>query len=187
MAEADEKRLNKVLFRILLVLGLVIVGLGAGIIIIYAQRKNDAMIPEEEWATVLGECIYNFDTTEVDCASFKSDLKKIIDNPSNEDIKVTAGISLSTLCVKDDINSAINLLEDIYSDNLSDQNKYRVLKVLAAYYKDNNKLEYAKKIREIIKLPDSMRLEYEDWELVKAELVSELELIEQAEVDNETE
>ena len=123
----------------------------------------------------------------MDCSSFQNELKTIIETSDNEDEVTMAGIDLSALYANNDINSAIDVLEIVFRDNLSDQNKYRILKTLLTYYKENgNEDEYIDKLREIVSLPDSMEVEREDWKMVKKMFIYELEEIEDGGVDDES-
>ena len=185
MVEAGGKHSNKILIGVLLFFVFIAVGLTVGIIVVNVKKEDGAMVPGEEWAAALGECLYDFNTTATDCSSFENGLKKTIDVSDDEYTRVTAGISLATLYAKDDINVATNLLEEMYDDDLSDESKYRILKTLISYYKDsNNELKYVEKLQEIVELPDSMELKYEDWKMIKAMFISELEAIENVEIDD---
>ena len=187
MTEEGGKRSgNGMLVGILSFLVLVIVGLVVGIVVVNMREKNEVMPPEEEWATVMSKCMFDFNTEEVDCMSFKNGLEKIINTSDEEDMRVKAGVSLSSIYEKDDINSAIDLLEGLFDDDLSDQNKYCILKTLLSYYGESgDKLKYVEKLQKIIELPDSMSLEFEDWETVKKMFIRELETINNQEGDNE--
>ena len=185
--EGGKRSGNGMLVGILSFLVFVIVGLVVGIIIVRMRGKDNAMIPQEDWGTVIGECLLESDTAMVECSVFQSDLKSIIDDSDDEDTRVVAGIGLAALYAKEDIGAAIDLLEDMYNGELSDQNKYRILKALMAYYEDSgDEVGYVEKLREIVKLPDSMEIEYEDWKMVKTTLLFKLEAIENPEVNNAT-
>ncbi|MBQ6461066.1 hypothetical protein IJJ36_01375 [Candidatus Saccharibacteria bacterium] len=185
MVEAGERRLNKVLVVLLSILVLVVLGLAIWILVVKIQGEDKVVIPKEDWGTVVGECMFDFNTTAVDCSSFQNELKSIVETSGDENEVVMAGIDLSALYAESDVNAAIDLLEGIFNDNMSDQNKYYVLKTLLVYYEKNgDENKYVEKLREIVGLPDSMKLEREDWGMAKRMFVYELEEIENGEVDN---
>ena len=148
-----------------------------------ANSNDQATTPELESLSKKTECYIN-NTCEVDYVDIKESLKTYIaeSKTNNFEIALTASNYLSLLYEnKGKLNDAIITLENIYEDekfsSVTPEKKYPLLSNLYRYYKNDNNREKQLQVLEEILSFEKLDLDYESWEIVKIDYITEYEEI----------
>ena len=160
------------LYILLGILCVAIIGLGVGIYFVVVNNVQvDNEIIEELGGNI---AICTIDSSSEGCDDIVKVLEEI-SNSDSEDEYIQANILKAGIIGDENEDSATEILNSLLEENISDKNRYNVLRALLRIYKNNNDKENCiKTMRLLIELPDSMKLELEDWALAKQALIMQL-------------
>ena len=165
---------NKKSGLIVLLVILVVVILGLGVVIYFVAMRNSRAETEitEEFGDDIAVCIIDYNS---DGCELVEDRLVNITNFGDEDERVQANIFLAEMTSDSDIGSAIMILDGMLAEDISDQNRYNILRSRLGIYKNiDDKDGCMETMRLLIELPDSMELELESWPYAKQVLIEQL-------------
>ncbi|MBR2831046.1 hypothetical protein IKE83_01670 [Candidatus Saccharibacteria bacterium] len=143
--------------------GTVIVGLVVAIAVVNINngQQNQDMV---------GKCIFGGES-KTECNEYVVELQAKASGSGDDTERTMSAIDLTTIYSYENTSDAIRYLNDFYekNENLDDQDRYYILNGLLNLYTDeNNKNGQIQILNELLKLPDDMVLEAENWrEVVK--------------------
>ena len=177
--KVERERSHRGLIGVLAGLVVVIVGLVVGIVVVRLNNNDtEGLIVNDDDVLVSNtdvDCYYHFGDV-VECENYVADLEnEVLNSNGSGDEYVDKALELAFLYSGDDLNEAIEVLNNVLGAEMTDSKRYDVLMTLLSYYREASNNEKEKEVLAVlVELPDDMELEHENWANVKTDLISEL-------------